>query len=149
MSGQALANELRTYDIECEYADNDYVVLMVTPENKIEDFKRLEEAMQYIAEKVFCNTLKGKEDVLKKKNVLQKQIPLVVHTEQVISVREAFFSLGEVVPIDQSLGKICRMPTATCPPAIPIVVPGEQIDETAIRCFMYYGIEQIDVVKNE
>ena len=61
ISGQALANELRMYGIECEYADNDYVVLMVTPENKIEDFKCLEEVMQYIAQKIFCKVLKEKE----------------------------------------------------------------------------------------
>ncbi len=143
MSGQILANKLRMYHIECEYADNDYVVLMVTPENKIEDFKHLEEAMQYIAKEVSCNVSKKNEDTVK-----EKQIPLVRNTEQVLSVREAFFSLGEVLPVQQALGRICRIPTATCPPAIPIVVPGEQINETAIHCFRHYGIEQIDVVKN-
>ena len=145
MSGQELANVLRTYDIECEYADADYVVLMVTPENKIEDFKRLEKVMENIAKEIWCK-LSEKKDGDKENEELQKQIPLATHVEQVLSVREAFFALGEVIPVQQALGRICRMPTATCPPAIPIVVPGERIDEMVIRCFQYYRIEQVDVV---
>ncbi len=149
MSGQELANVLRMHHIECEYADNDYVVLMVTPENKEEDFKRFEEVMRCIAEEFVCKVSKENVTNQKEREVLQKKVPIVTYAKQVCSVREAFFSLGEVIPVQKAFGRICRMPTATCPPAIPIVVPGEQIDETAIRCFMYYGIEQIDVVKNE
>lgn len=146
MSGQELADMLRKYHMECEYADNDYIVLMVTPENKVEDFKCLEKVMQHIAEEISCNALKKREDIVRENKVLQKQIPLVKNTQQVLSVREAFFSLGEVLSVNKALGRICRMPTATCPPAIPIIVPGERIDETAICCFQYYGIEQVDVV---
>jgi len=65
----------------------------------------------------------------------------------VLSARNAYFSTGETLPVAQTLGKICRMPTAACPPAIPIVVPGERIDERAIQSFLYYGITQVEVVK--
>ena len=79
--------------------------------------------------------------------ISSKEIPLAVQAEQVMSVRNAYFSGGEVLPVEQALGCICRMPTATCPPAIPIVVPGERIDETAVKSFKYYGIDFVEVVK--
>ena len=37
LTGTALAEALRKYAIECEYADPRYVVLMFTPENPAQD----------------------------------------------------------------------------------------------------------------
>ena len=42
MQGEELADELRRYRIECEYADKYFVVLMITPQNDEIDFERLE-----------------------------------------------------------------------------------------------------------
>ena len=66
---------------------------------------------------------------------------------QAMSIREAYLSEGETIPVRQATGRICRMPMSSCPPAIPVVVPGEVIDEAAIECFIYYGIENVEVVK--
>jgi arginine/lysine/ornithine decarboxylase len=33
-----------------------------------------------------------------------------------------------------------------CPPAVPIVVSGERIDESAEECFAYYGITHCAVI---
>ena len=62
-------------------------------------------------------------------------------------MREAYFSEGERISVEKSQGRICRMPMAACPPAIPVVVPGEIIDDAAVKSFLYYGIEKIEVVK--
>ena len=35
---------------------------------------------------------------------------------------------------------------AGCPPCVPIVICGEEIDWNAIRCFQYYGIQTVSVV---
>lgn len=131
-TGTELAKQLRSNRIECEYADEDYLVLMATPENSIRDFDRLlavlgENKRQY--------------------DLRLKKIPLAMQAEQVMSVRAAYLSSGEVLPVEQAAGRICRMPTATCPPAIPVVVPGERIDETAVKSFKYYGINFVEVVK--
>ena len=125
--------------MECEYADNDYLVLMITPKNKEEELKQLVEVLK--------NLSYYKQEVISFP-IEKKKVPVLKSAKKVMSVREAFFSLGEVVAVEQSVGKICRMPTATCPPAIPIVVPGEQMDEVAIQCFQYYGIELIEIIKN-
>jgi len=37
--------------------------------------------------------------------------------------------------------------TVGCPPAVPIVVCGERIDDAAVECFRYYGIECCLVVR--
>lgn len=134
VTGTELANLLRSHQIECEYADEDYLVLMTTPENPVKDFDRLLETL-------------GKQKLQCEGTNEPEKIPLAVQAEQVMSVREAYFSFGEVLPVEQALGRICRMPTATCPPAIPIVVPGESIDAVAIQCFKYYGIDFVEVVK--
>jgi len=134
LSGTELAEQLRENQIECEYADADYLVLMATPENSVQDFDRL---LAALGENRLQNDAEEKS----------KRILLAVQAEQVMSVRKAYFSSGEVLPVEQALGRICRMPTATCPPAIPVVVPGERIDEAAVKSFIYYGINFVEVVK--
>ena len=134
LTGTELAEQLRNHQIECEYADEDYLVLMATPEISVQDFDRLLAAM-------------GENNYSLEIENSDKKIPLSVHAEQVMSVREAYFSAGETIPVHVAQGRICRMPTATCPPAIPIVVPGERIDEAAVKSFIYYGINFVEVVK--
>ncbi len=136
LSGEQMAERLRTQNIECEFADEDYLVLMATPENKADDFEGLLDALGSIQE------LSHEVPEVKKIPVVSQQ-----NIKAVCSVREAYFSQGEVLPVKQALGRICRVPTAACPPAIPIVVPGERIDETAVQSFLYYGMETIEVVK--
>ena len=133
VSGVELSEKLRSGKIECEYADEDYLVLMATPENQASDFDRL---LSVLGE--------NKEGYLAKK---ERKIPLARSVQSAYSVREAYFLSGEVIPVECALGRICRMPTASCPPAIPVVVPGEIIDEEAIQCFLYYGITEVEVVK--
>ena len=41
MTGGQLANCLRESGVECEYADLDFLVLMLTPENRAADIERL------------------------------------------------------------------------------------------------------------
>lgn len=134
MSGIVLAEKLRQSQIECEFADKDYLVLMATPENRVTDFDRLVTAL-------------GENSLTNMVNINKKEIPLVRNLASVMSMREAYFSEGETVPVQMSQGRICRMPTATCPPAIPVVVPGEIINVTAVQSFLYYGIEFVEVVK--
>ena len=67
--------------------------------------------------------------------------------KQLMSVREAMFSVPETVTLAEAENRICRVPTVSCPPAIPIAVPGELITKEMIEVFRYYGITELDVVK--
>ena len=64
-----------------------------------------------------------------------------------MSIRKALFSDHEIVPLDSALGRICAAPTVSCPPAIPVAVPGEIIGETALTICRHYGFDSIAVVK--
>ena len=64
-----------------------------------------------------------------------------------LCAREAIFSPSKTVPTVEAVGRICASPTVACPPAVPIVMSGEEITESAASLMLYYGIEEIEVVK--
>ena len=130
-SGKELADILLAEGIFCEFADPDYLVLMLTPDNSSEAVARLEAVLAAIP---------GKESAW-------LHAPAVGPQEKVMSIREAAFAERETVPASDSLGRVLAAATVSCPPAVPIVVCGERIGEDAVRCFEYYGIKECIVVK--
>ncbi len=129
-TGTELAERLRAHGCECEYADADDMVLMLTPENTSDDIHAVLPALGIPA------------------NTSAERMPLPrAAGKSVMSVREAFFSAHETVSAKDSLGRICAAPTVACPPAIPIAVSGEIITEDAVKLFEYYGVESVEVVK--
>jgi len=131
-SGVELAQHLSRANIESEFCDEDYLVLMITPELSQKDLDKVYTAFCSLEEKKSCFT----------------QATLPVHKPRaVISIREAIFSVSETVPVCEAEGRICAAPTVSCPPAIPIVISGEIIDKNSIDLFLHYGIENIDVIK--
>ena len=130
MTGGQLANCLRESGVECEYADLDFLVLMLTPENRAADIERLLHAF-------------GTNDAV---YAPQPTLPLA-RGERVCSVREALFAPRETVPAARSLGRVCGAPTVGCPPAIPIAVSGERIGPEALELFRRYGVEQVEVLR--
>ena len=74
-------------------------------------------------------------------------MPRSVSARPAMSIREALFRESELVPVDGAVGRILASPDAACPPAVPIAVSGERICEDTVKCFEYYGIEEISVVK--
>lgn len=133
-SGLKLAEELRKNNIECEYADPEYVVCMFTPENQDEDYRALEETIN----KLLCNSRQTRKDRIPMFNIPKCQ--------RAMSIREAVFAPHEEISVIKSAGRICASPTVSCPPAIPIVVSGEHINKEAVELFQYYGIETVDVL---
>lgn len=131
VTGPRLAEQLREAGVECEYADLEFVVLMVTPENTEEDFIRVAQALRKIRPRACASD------------------PLVLPKEErVLSIRQALLSRQEILSVKASIGRICGAPTVSCPPAIPIVVSGERIGPDALKIFERYGITHVSVVKN-
>ena len=134
MEGEKLAEELRKYKIECEYADKYFVVLMITPQNDEKDFERLE---KWAVETKYKRAAKNKIEPKK----------LILHrAERVMSIREAAFSPYRKIKVSDAGGSICASQTIACPPAIPIAVCGERIDQNMISIFEEYGIDYVNVV---
>ena len=63
-----------------------------------------------------------------------------------MSVRAATFAPSECVAVTEAVGRVCAVPTVSCPPAVPIVVSGEVVTDEDIRIFKRYVIEKIEVV---
>ena len=130
LSGKQIVELLRQNQIECEYADEEYCVLMCTPDTADEELEQLYEILHAIDERPKERTWMPMENA-----------------EKVLSIREAIFSQSEKIPVNEALGRICAAPTVACPPAIPIAVSGEKIGMHAIQLFEHYGVEQVEVVK--
>ena len=130
-TGGELADLLRRRGIEPEFADPDYLVLMFSPEMRGETVENLE--------RVFLE--------IPPKSPIGEAAPRMVLAEGAMSIREAMLAPSEFLPAGECLGRILAVPTVGCPPAVPIVVCGERIDESALACFSYYGIEKCCVVK--
>ena len=129
ISGSEYAMHLRKCQVECEYADPDFIVFMFTTKNTEEDLHRIREAFS--------------DNTFSYKNI---QYLTPAKCVQTMSVREAVFAPHEEIPVKEARGRICASPAVSCPPAIPIVVSGERIDENAIALFEYYGISVVDVI---
>lgn len=127
--GCDLSEKLRQHRIECEYEDPDHTVMMFTPENSEKDFIRIEKALT----KNECKQSGG--------------LPALPVPEKKMTVREAIFSENEEISIEDAIGRIAAAPAVSCPPAVPVVVSGEKIEEAHLKIFAYYGIKKICVVK--
>ena len=140
LSGTELAEKLRAAKIECEYADPRYLVLMFTPDNPPQDFERLSAAVLRIAEEI-AGPVTLPEETAGEFAVLERGL----HCR--CTIRQAVFAPQEQLPAEQAVGRICAMPTVSCPPAIPIVVSGEQITPAAAAWMKRYHVEEVSVIR--
>lgn len=127
--GRELAQLLGEKGIICEFSDPDFLVVMLTPETGEAGVQELEKALLRVPQK----------------RAIEETPPAFHRCEAVLSIREAALSPCETVPVKNSIGRILSAASVSCPPAVPIVVCGERIDEAAARCFSYYGIEACSV----
>jgi len=130
--GDEIACHLQEHGVVCEFADPDFVVMMFTPEISPAQIDSMAELLLD----------------LPARPTLSEQPPVLHRPVQRVTLREAVFSVQECIPITQAEGRILAAPSVNCPPAVPIVVCGEEIDASAVACFRYYGIEQVYVVKD-
>lgn len=140
LTGTELAERLRSFQIECEYADPRYVVLMFTPENPPRDHERLIAAVREIVESV-PTPIPQPEQTAGEFAELERQM------QTRCTIRQAVFAPQETLAVEQAVGRVCAMPTVSCPPAIPIVVSGEVITPAAAELMKRYNIEEVSVLR--
>ena len=128
--GGELSDLLRVGGVEPEFADPDHVVLMVSGSTTGEDFQKLTDALD-------CAKARPAEPAM----------PPMARGSRVMSIRKALLSPQEELPLEACPGRVLAAPTVSCPPAVPILVCGERIDQAALRCFRYYGLSRCTVVK--
>lgn len=130
-TGQELADILYQSDIVCEFADPDYLVMMLTPEIGFSGLDRIQQALLAIPPRT----------------PIPENTPVFRLPQPVMSLREAMLAMSEEIPIRESIGRILAAPSVGCPPAVPIVICGERIEEADAACFQYYGITTCRVVR--
>ena len=130
-TGTELSEYLRQRGLVSEFADPDYLVLMISPETKEKSIRQLMEVLL----------------THPKKTPIAERPPAPACRLPVLSPHDALFFPFENVPIEESIGRILASPSVSCPPAVPICICGERIDENALALFRYYGIESCDVIR--
>ena len=130
-TGEEVAAHLEKKGIVCEFADPDYVVMMFAPSLTDEESQQIESAFYFL----------GKQEPI------TATPPKMSKPQAAMSLREALFAPAEVLPLLQCIGRVVASPTVGCPPAVPVLVGGEVVDESAIQVFRYYGYETLRVVK--
>ena len=133
-TGDALAAILREGNIEVEFFDGEYVVLMVTPENTAADFDRL---LSVLAGASHRTPMEVYDRLTAVRGVRR------------MSIRSAMLANSELIPTADAVGRICAAPCVSCPPAIPIVISGEEISVSAAEQLLHYGVHTVRVVKND
>lgn len=111
----------RDKGIECEFADPDHVVFMISPAT---DLSFLEAALTGI----------------EKRAPLDTAPPRLYRPKKALSIREATLCPHVTLPLAQCEGRILAAATVGCPPAVPIAVCGELLDENVLERMSYYGI---------
>ena len=127
-TGEALAERLRKAGMVPEFADADHLVLMLTPET---------EGLSRVTD--FFLRLPAREPITARP---PKRSP----AQTALTPREALLSPFETLPVERCLGRVLASPCVGCPPAVPIAVCGERLNEDALALFRWYGIRELAVV---
>ncbi len=132
-TGYELAAYLEEQNIVPEFYDPDHLTLMPSVNTTEEDMRRLEEALL----------------ALPRRSPIETAPPTFAQPKAVMSPREALMAEDEVLPAEDCLGRVLAAVTVGCPPAVPIAVSGERIDESCLNALIYYGIRRLSVVAKE
>jgi arginine/lysine/ornithine decarboxylase len=132
--GEKAGELLRNNQIEPEYAGRDGVIFIPSPFNIEKDFDRLRLALLELSKLIkhggHINTIA----------VSQKP-------EIIMTPRQALTAEKVSVPVEKAAGHTAVQAICPCPPAIPVVLPGEKITAQAAGILAELGILNITVVK--
>ncbi len=131
-TGLEVKNYLEDRGVVVEYFDSDFIVLMFSPSLSLTEFKRVESVILSLP---------------KKPSILTNP-PKIIQPKKAMEISQALFSAGELVRVENALGRVLQNGSVSCPPAVSPIVPGEIIDQNVLKVLSYYSIEKVYVVKN-
>ena len=121
---------LHKYKIEPEMIDDYYFVLLGGVNHTADDWAKVS---------AYLSGLKKKAA----RPLPDNSFPM---PESVISIREAVFSPTKTVPRLSAEGKVAGSIVAPCPPGIPIVIPGEKLDQNVLGHLKKHRIMAVNVL---
>lgn len=131
ISGIDAAEFLREDGVEPEYADSEWVVLIPSPMNREEDFTRLQQAL--------AGMPRG--------TALETHEQVLCRPQSAMPLRDAVLACAEMIPVPECCGRVSAETACPCPPGVPVVMPGEEINRDMVQFLLNYGISEIKVVK--
>ncbi|MBR5570948.1 MAG: aminotransferase class V-fold PLP-dependent enzyme [Oscillospiraceae bacterium] len=129
-TGVELGQLLESQNLICEFADPDYLVLMLSPENGEAALEKLETVLLSIPQR----------------DPILTSMPTMAEPTQAMPMADAILQAGEPLPLARCEGRILASPTVSCPPAIPVLVCGERVEPDAMSVMAYYGITELNVI---
>ncbi len=130
--GRLLGQALEENGCYPEYAEREAVVLLLSAWETRENIRKTEAVLRN------CSMPVCTEEY--------REAPAFPRPEVKMSIREAALSKSEAVSADKAVGRICAAVKVPCPPAVPVVISGEVIDEHSASVLKFYGINEVQVV---
>lgn len=130
-TGREIAAMLLKKGVVCEFYDEEFVVLMLTPEIDKNDTERIFETL--------CS-------IEKRESLLSKKYKRINHIQK-MSIRDAVMSESEEVSLKNACGRVLSQLTVSCPPAVIVVSPGEEITMEDTEILRSTGAEKLWVIK--
>ncbi|MCY6960628.1 aminotransferase class I/II-fold pyridoxal phosphate-dependent enzyme [Clostridium brassicae] len=131
-SASKFSKYLKSQGIQVEMNDGQNVVLIFSPFNDEEDFKKLYNSIKNAPIEEF------KKDYFK---LLDPHIP-----EKRLMPFQVIDKTFRYVDLNNAEGKICSKSIIPYPPGVPIVTMGEIIDKTIVSMIKYYLDNKIEVI---
>ena len=132
-TGQQLYDVLReTYHLQMEMCASDYVIAILSMMDRKEGFDRLWKALSE-TDKLLTNTEKNTKEE-------KTQFPEYCHFQPdvVLKISDAYMAEEESVLLCEAKGRIVSEFVNLYPPGIPLLVPGEKVDEKIIPMIEAY-----------
>lgn len=135
LPGNTAGDILRAADVEPEYASGGLVILLPSCANSMQELTVLTKALGKLRQQ------REKQAFLANSNP-----PLVTQPQIVLTPKEALLAKTQQVEVSAALGKTAAQAICPCPPAIPLVMPGERVGEEAVVALRAAGIKKLEVV---
>ncbi len=139
MTGQEFYDILRNdYHLQMEMCGGDYVLAILTMMDREEGFDRLAAALWEIDEKL--GEKATGESAREAGTGRKTSYPELPHRkpEVFLPLYQAYVRPGKVISLDESAGFVAAEFVNLYPPGIPLLVPGEAIEEEMINSFKKY-----------
>lgn len=143
-SGKELADLMYKVGVIPEYYDKKHIVCMVTSQNTINDMNRLVEFFD--REDVIKIAGAGNEAISGDDKGAAGGSKRIEAPKRALSFKDAYFAPSEKVLIKDSVGRIMSEALLSCPPAVPLFMSGEVIDERILTNRDWLSDDTVSVV---
>lgn len=130
-TGEEITRHLDLHNMDWEYADQRFVVLMLSPCNTQTELAALEQVLLSLP---------------RRQPRVQPALPYALPNRR-MELRQAYFAPREEIPLWQAVGRISAVAQSCCPPGVPVVMPGEEITESVQKLLQQSGKTSLEVVR--